>query len=201
MRKEGNQSRLYWCICIEKMAQGNDVEVESRNLKRKHEELEVDELEALDEPISAASIHGVISSLSPIKKGCKSNYFDGTISDGVSKVRLLGFNPLQRTRMKILMDKKQAVKLEDCEVRHARRGQNMEILLKGSTKIGTSPKKFDYSNIPIDDEITLLSDIESKGVFDRVSVRVKVSKVTDPAEVPTGKNKTRCNCRRLKWKW
>ena len=28
------------------------------------------------------------------------------------------------------MDKKQAVKLEDCEVRHARRGQNMEILLK-----------------------------------------------------------------------
>ena len=63
--------------------------------------------------------------LSPIKKGCKSNYFDGTISDGKSKVRLVGFNPLQQTRMKILMDKKQAVKLEDCEVCHARRGQNM----------------------------------------------------------------------------
>ena len=28
------------------------------------------------------------------------------------------------------MDKKQAVKLEDCEVLHARRGQNMEIFTK-----------------------------------------------------------------------
>ena len=41
----------------------------------------------------------------------------------------------------------------------------------------------------IEEEITSLSDIESKGVYDRVSVRVKVSKVTGPTEVPTGKKK------------
>ena len=59
--------------------------------------------------------------------------------------------------MKNLMEKKQAVKLDDCEVRHARRGQKME---KGSTKISMSPKKFDFSNILIEEEITPLSDIE-----------------------------------------
>ena len=128
------------------MAQGNDVEVESRKLKKNWKWMS---WKYWMNPflLSAASIHGVISSLSPIKKGCKSNC---TISDGKSKVRLVGFNPLQRTRMKILMDKKQAVKLEDCEVRHARRGQNMEILLKGSTKIGIYISKevrlYKYSN-------------------------------------------------------
>ena len=40
----------------------------------------------------------------------------------------------------------------------------MEIfVLKGSTKIGASPNKFDFSNI--EDEITPLSDVESKGVY------------------------------------
>ena len=143
----------------------------------------------MDEPRSTASIHGVISSLSPIKKGCKSNYFDGSVSDGKSKVRLVGFSPSQRTRMKNMMERKQAVKFDDCEIRHAGRGQKMEIVLKGKTKISMSPKKFDFANILIEEEIIPLSGIESKGVFDRVSVRVKVSKVADAAEIPTGKKK------------
>ena len=45
-------------------------------------------------------VHGVISTLFPIKKGCKSNYFDGSVSDGKSNIRLVGFNPSQRIRMK-----------------------------------------------------------------------------------------------------
>ena len=75
------------------MAQGDACT--SQGTKRKHVELEVDEVESLEEPISTASIHGVISSLSPIKKGRKSNYFDGSVSNGKSKVRLVGFSPSQ----------------------------------------------------------------------------------------------------------
>ena len=44
-------------------------------------------------------------------------------------------------------------------------------------------------DIAIDEEVTSLSDLESKGVYDRVSVRVKVSKVADPTQVPSGKTK------------
>ena len=43
---------------------------------------EVEDFEEVDEPLASASVHGVISSLSPIKKGRNSNYFDGTVSDG-----------------------------------------------------------------------------------------------------------------------
>ena len=108
------------------MAQENDIE--SKGRKRKPEELEVDEVESLDELLSTTCVHGVISTLSPIKKGCRSNYFDGSVSDGKSNIHLVGFNPSQRIRMKNLMENKQAVKIDDCEVRHARRGQSMEIL-------------------------------------------------------------------------
>ena len=169
------------------MAQENYIV--SKGRKRKLEELEVDEVESLDETLSTACVHGVISTLSPIKKGCKSNYFDGSVSDGKSNIRLVGFNPSQRIRMKNLMKNKQAVKIDDCEVRHARRGQSMEILLKGSTKISMSPRKFEFSNILIQEEITPLSDLESKGVYDRVSVHIKVGNITHPTEVPTGKKK------------
>ena len=65
----------------------------------------------------------------------------------------------------------------------------MEILLKGSTKISMSPRKFDFSNILIQEEITPLSDLESKGVYDRVSVHIKVNNVTHPTEVPIRKKK------------
>ena len=48
------------------MAQENDIV--SKGRKRKLEELEVDEVESLDETLSTACVHGVISTLSPIKK-------------------------------------------------------------------------------------------------------------------------------------
>ena len=52
-----------------------------------------------------------------------------------------------------------------------------------------SPRKCEFSNILIQEEITPLSDLESKGVYDCVSVHIKVSNVTHPTEVPTGKKK------------
>ena len=64
-----------------------------RKQQRVKKSEEVDEVESLDEPLSSAHIHGVISSLSPIKKECKSNYFDVSLSDGKSKVRFVGFSP------------------------------------------------------------------------------------------------------------
>ena len=54
-------------------------------------EREVDEFESLGD-ISYASpsakLHGVISSLSPIKKGKTCSYFDGQVTDGDSSIRV-----------------------------------------------------------------------------------------------------------------
>ena len=39
----------------------------------------------------SASVHGVRCSISPLKKGRNSEYFDGELSDGTQNVRLVGF--------------------------------------------------------------------------------------------------------------
>jgi hypothetical protein len=96
------------------------------------ESLEVESLETVDKPVSSANIHGIVTSLSPIKKGRTRNYFDGTVSDGTvsdgtSKLRMVGFNVKQRTAMNDFLEK---IELKDCQIQQARRGYNMEVLLK-----------------------------------------------------------------------
>lgn len=57
-------------------------------------------------PVGSANVHVVISSLSPIKRGRKSNYFEGTVSDGKLKLRLVGFSQAQQKQMQDLKAQK-----------------------------------------------------------------------------------------------
>lgn len=153
---------------------------------------EVDKLDDLSKPICNATLHGVVASVSPLKKGRTCNYFEGFITDGSSKLRVVGFNPGQQKTIKQFMDTKETLQLTDCEVKQARRGNSMEILLKGNTEIKESPKKFKLSKLDLDDETPSnikLADLDSRSVYDRVSVTVKVLKCSDPVHVSNDKKK------------
>ena len=84
------------------------------------------------------------------------------------------------------MDNQQPVYLEDCEIKKAKRGNSMEILLKSSTTIHKSPKKFDTTVFNFQEDLTL-DFLESKDVYDKVSVRVKVLQLLDTVTTPIGK--------------
>ena len=71
--------------------------------KRQVEEAE--NFEVMDRPISKANVHGVLTSLSPVKKGRSTNYFDGTVSDGNSKLHVVGFSVGQQKVMNDFMCK------------------------------------------------------------------------------------------------
>jgi hypothetical protein len=114
------------------------VKMASKPTKRK---LELEEVDSLEEPVSTASLHAVVSSLSPVKKGRNSDYFEGTVTDGKSTVRLVGFKRSQQSKIQRFMDKQQPILLDDCEINTAGRGPRMEITLKVSTAITSSPKK------------------------------------------------------------
>lgn len=45
------------------------------------------------------------------------------------------------------MSKRQPVKPSDCEIKQARQGDQMEVLLKGNTSIGESPKKIEVESV------------------------------------------------------
>ena len=91
--------------------------------------LELEKLDEIENPLSSATIHGVVTSLSPIMKGRSINYFDGTPSDDTAKLRMVGFNASQWKIIKEFMDNKAPIQLSDCQIRQARRGNKMKVML------------------------------------------------------------------------
>ena len=69
----------------------------------------------------------------------------------------------------------------DCLIKPARRGNDMEIMFKGTTKLQPSPKKFDISTFHFGDggpaEISL-AQLQSFNDYDRVTVNIKVLTTT-----------------------
>ena len=94
------------------------------------ESFQVDSLDVLDKPVASANVNAVITSLSPVKKGRTRNYFEGTVCDAKAKLRLVGFNLSQQTLMDDFMKSKETVDLKDRQIQEARRGHNMEVLLR-----------------------------------------------------------------------
>lgn len=96
---------------------------------------DVESLENIEEPIPNPSIHSMITAISPVKKECASNYWDATFEDESKSFRLIGFTCSQHKVVSEFMTTKTPVRLEDCEIKPARRGNKMEVILKRPTKI------------------------------------------------------------------
>ena len=90
-----------------------------------------------------ANVHGVLMQLSPVKKGKRSNFFEGQMSDGTSRMHFVGFKAEQRKKLVDFSQSGKPVELKDCEIKVSRQGHQMEVLLKNSTEISTSRKTFD----------------------------------------------------------
>ena len=70
-----------------------------------------------------AKIHGVVTTVSPMKKGKTCSYFDGEISDGQAKMRVFGFDSGVRRELLEYEEKEDAVVLSHCEVKRAHQGE------------------------------------------------------------------------------
>ena len=94
-----------------------------------------EETEYVEDPTHSTSIHGALVTLSPVKKGWKSTFFDGMLADETSQIRLVGFKGMQQRKSNEYHRKDIAVQLEDCEVKAARQGKGYKVMLKSYTKI------------------------------------------------------------------
>ena len=159
-------------------------------MARKREICEVDDQNSLEHSISKVSVHGVLTALSPFKKGHKCNYFKGTLSDESDKTRIVGFNSSQQKLLSKFMDKRQPIQIVDCEAKQAWRGEKMALLLKGTTKI-ESPKKIDVPMQEFQDDAApttiTLSQLQATENYKQVKVTVKVLSVGSPV-LPGVKN-------------
>ena len=74
-----------------------------------------------------AIVHGVITSLSPMKKGTASNFFHANLSDGDTQLRLVGFQDAQLASFK---KDSSAIALEHCKIKRAHQSDDLvEVLL------------------------------------------------------------------------
>ena len=143
-------------------------------MARKRTIEEVESITDIEKPMLSTSLHGAITSLSPVKKGRKSVFFDGMMADETSKVRLVGFSPHQQKKLNELYQKDIPIQLVDCEVKQARQGQGFEVLLKHNTQIVQSPKKIDIASLKgACQKVIALADLQAMDVFEKVTVSVK----------------------------
>lgn len=77
-------------------------------------------------PSPKAKLHAVVSSISPMKKTKTCSYFDGELTDGKARVRLFGFDCTVRRKL-VEEGSASAVVISNCEVKKARRGEQLEV--------------------------------------------------------------------------
>ena len=73
-----------------------------------------------------AKIHGVLNSVSPLKKSKGCAYFDGQITDGKTTMRLFGFDSSVRRRLAEFPDST-PVALSHCQIKKSRKGEQLEV--------------------------------------------------------------------------
>lgn len=120
----------------------------------KHLELQrIVDFSEVDHPIANASVHGALVSVSRMKNGRNSSYFEGKITDGESKMRFVGFHKEQQKKMLRLKKEKIVVQLNNCEVKKSRNSEKLDIILKSCTEIGESDVAIDVESIDVDGDV------------------------------------------------
>ncbi len=104
-----------------------------------------DKLSDIDNPQNSADIHVAVQNITPIKKAKSGvDYFDGYVTDGSRRMRLVGFDGNIQTTLSSFAETKSPVMIEKCQIKRGRTDE-LEILLSSSSKIKPSPKKFDFA--------------------------------------------------------
>ena len=143
----------------------------------------------------SATVGGILTCVSPMKKSKNNTFFDGSITDGRASMRLFGFDSGIRRKLADYMQTKAPIILEKCEIKTSRLRDELELYVSQRTELEQSPRKYEHiDGIKLEKSGTTtkaisLVDIETITTYERVTVAVKVSGVDSPSEVKGGKKK------------
>ena len=122
--------------------------------------------------------------MSPMKHSVAGkSYFECQLADETSSLRVVGFDAAQQQKMAVHQQQDQAIIVENCEVKKARYGDSMEVVLKQATAVQCSPREMSASNSA---NVVALNDLSSLPDYNLVTVVIKVLKVYQKVEVKPG---------------
>ena len=80
--------------------------------------LEFEDYSNMNDEVSCADVHGVVTHLSPVKKSKKgNNYFYGQMCDGKNNVRFVGFASNHQKMLQDFLEKKEPVEVHNCQIK------------------------------------------------------------------------------------
>lgn len=156
-------------------------------------QLEYEDLASITEKSDGyiATVHGVITSVSPMKGKPAKKYFDGNIADGKKSLRFVGFS---QDKVKILEDyaaSKQPVTLTNCCIKQARHGNRLEVIIGDYTDIYMSSKLFAVSEEvdKVEPEIKEINigNLQDQPRFQKVSLSAKIIEVDEVVTLDDGR--------------
>ena len=158
--------------------------------KRSHPQV-VDSIANVNGPAFTSAItHSAVVSISPVKKGKKCLFFDGTIADDTSKIQLVGFDALQQKKFH---ERQVPVELQNFEIKKSRYGDGYDAMLRSRSVIKASGQQdINASSIisdhylppqPAEASEILLNKLNDCEIYDQVTVTAKVTTVHEAVQL------------------
>ena len=83
--------------------------------------MDFSDVASVEEPADSASVHGVVTFLSPVQKSKRgTDYFNVTLSDATTSCKDVSFKEAQQAKMKDSMEKQKTICLDDFQVKELR---------------------------------------------------------------------------------
>ena len=117
-------------------------------------------------------MHGIVTGLSPIMPSSGKLFFEDTFSDCGRFLRLVGFNSEQQKKLSTFQDNEEPVAPTNCYLTRGKWGDDLEIIVKDSTTVMKSPKKYTLDGIK-NVEVKDSMDITLSELQDQVRYRSK----------------------------
>ena len=179
-------------------AAGNNVSFISRSSmaafsKREYPYDDFSDLSEVQHPSKCAKIDGILSSLSPMKTSTTgtTKYFDGEITNGKKRLRLVGFDSKVQQKLQQFYENEDSITLHNCEIKESKYSSGFEVVVRKSSDFQKSPSKYELPSRTAADSI-VISDLKKLENFQPVSVRVKVTTVGHKQTVKNNLVKQEC---------
>jgi hypothetical protein len=168
-----------------------DMEGASMSSKKSRFTSEEVAINAICKAVPSATVHGVVTTLSPIKESAKirggRKYFDGQVADEKGVVRLVGFEPKLWNTLHESCDKSKSVSLMNCVIQTNKRSGEFEVVANDRTKIQESPKKICVDRSLLKSsagvEAATIKEMLKLAPGTHVSVTAKVTEVKPPEKL------------------
>lgn len=140
--------------------------------------VEFDDIASIDKVSDGygAKVHGVVTSVSPMKGKSTTKFFDGFITDGKKKLRFVGFSPEKAKQIDNFANDQEPVTISNCCIKNAKYGNELEIVVGDYTDISKSTKAFiideagPSSLVESESKSITIDELQKQSAFQKVSI-------------------------------